>query len=314
VREALGLPSDAPAWLDRPAVSRVTTSSPVLMRPFDAGAKDGGYPDAVKPFNFLLSAHVAPLGHPAGTNPARFHLVAPYNPDARQWTKRKWTDVYSGRRLAITTNGRVGGGDAVRVCSYGDVIADFVIHPEGKSAGPDGHSCNRETRGLLRRRPVGVLAVVGIGKEANRLEDVEAGLVHDWGEVHSVYRCPNRQPWRAVVLPVLRLVPAARIARASGLTMRAVKASRNGYTLPHAQHRDTLTRAAAQLAREALRHSKFPIPVDGAAACVAFLRANTGAAPTDRSCAVCGQSLGTTNSRARFCSPTCRKRAAWRRR
>jgi hypothetical protein len=38
-----------------------------------------------KPFNFLLSAHVAPFGHPAGYTPERFHLIAPFEPDPRRW-------------------------------------------------------------------------------------------------------------------------------------------------------------------------------------------------------------------------------------
>ena len=114
VREALGLPWAPPAWLGRPAVSRISASRPALLRPF---ASDVPYADAVKPFNFLLGAHVSPLGHPTGVSPDRFHLVAPYSRDARQWTKRRWTDVYSGARYAVTTKGATGADGVARVQS-----------------------------------------------------------------------------------------------------------------------------------------------------------------------------------------------------
>jgi hypothetical protein len=310
VRDALELPSASPAWLDRTAVSRTTTSSPRLMQPFEIGTSDARYADGVKPFNFALSAHVAPLGHPLGVDPARFHLIAPYTADARQWTKLRWTDVYAGNRFAITTKGRSGCDDLARVRSYGEVVADYRTHPEPKSLGYDGRPCARETVGLLMRRPVGALSVVGIGKEANRLDEVEAGLVHAWDDVQAVYRHPDLDPWRAIVLPVLRELPAAMLAQESGLTVRAVKAARNGRAVPRGAHRDALSRAAADLARESLRRHALPIPRDDIGACVAYLGTMNGASATRRFCPACGRSLGSPNLQARFCSPACRQRAA----
>jgi len=43
------------------------------------------YCDQIKPFNFLLTCHVNPLGHPIGAEPERFHLIAPYESDPRKW-------------------------------------------------------------------------------------------------------------------------------------------------------------------------------------------------------------------------------------
>jgi hypothetical protein len=114
------------------------------------------------------------------------------------------------------------------------------------------------------------------------LDEVEAGVVHKWDEVQAVYCHPERESWRA---------------SASGLTTRAIKAARNGHTVPPAEHCDALTQAAALLARESLEHRGIPVPVDGAAACVALLRANASAASPERSCRAYGWSLGTSNSR-----------------
>jgi|SRR6476661_3951068 len=70
VMEALGQPFTWPSWCERPAMSRITASSPQLLRPLTSRANGMG--DRVQPFNFLISPHVAPLGHPAGVDPPRF--------------------------------------------------------------------------------------------------------------------------------------------------------------------------------------------------------------------------------------------------
>jgi hypothetical protein len=90
-----------------PAVGRVTISSPAVMHPLESLNLAKKYPDQVKPFNFLLTCHVKQLGHPIGVDPERFHLIAPYQSDPRQWLKMDWIDQYrendiASRRLVIT--------------------------------------------------------------------------------------------------------------------------------------------------------------------------------------------------------------------
>jgi hypothetical protein len=126
---------------------------------------------------FALNEHNVPNGHPTGVNVAHFHFVTDFATDARQWTKRRWSDVYSGETFAITTKGDVGGNGVARVQSYADVLARYRTHPEPKSVATNGGR-GRNAVGLLKRRPVTAGSIVGIGKEANRLEEVEAGLVH----------------------------------------------------------------------------------------------------------------------------------------
>src|SRR5215210_6040004 len=133
--DALGLEAAEPTWLDRPAVSRVTASSAELLRPFKQLNRGRPYADRVKPMNFLLSAHIAPLGHPDGVDPQQFHLVAPYTPDARQWTKLKWIEVYSSRTYRIATRDGVQGPNTVRVKTYRDVLDEYRWHPESKFNG-----------------------------------------------------------------------------------------------------------------------------------------------------------------------------------
>src|SRR5262249_54437289 len=108
LRSALGLPASEPIWLDRPAISRITASTPQTLRPFRGYNEPRSYAEQVKPGNFLLSAHVTPFGHPDGVDPVRFHLVAPFQIDARQWRKMTWLDLYSGRGYRISTTATAG--------------------------------------------------------------------------------------------------------------------------------------------------------------------------------------------------------------
>ena len=64
-------------WTNRPAMTRVSPSSPAIWRLFAKVNAGEPYTKQVKPFNFVLSAHLTPDGHPNGANPEHFHLIAP---------------------------------------------------------------------------------------------------------------------------------------------------------------------------------------------------------------------------------------------
>ncbi len=181
----------------------------------------------------------ARFGHPDGADPARFQLVAPYEADPRQWERLPWVDRYSGERYRISTTAQTGGPGVARVQTYRDVLEDFQHHPEAKSAGPDGQPCTRQTVGLLQRRRVRTVPelLAYVGKESNRLEEVEAGLEHDPDEVYTEYTDATRDPWRSLVLPVLKHIPAKRLVEETGLAMSTIKAARNGHTNPHGRNR-----------------------------------------------------------------------------
>jgi hypothetical protein len=135
IRKAMGLPVDDPPWLDRPALFRISASSPHVLRAFDKYNEGRPYGDQVKPFNFLLSALTASFGHPQGVDPERFHLVAPWSDDPKEWRELPWVDLNSGREYRITTNDDLGTTGRVLVKTYRDVLAEFEMHPEAKSRG-----------------------------------------------------------------------------------------------------------------------------------------------------------------------------------
>src|SRR5439155_10561229 len=187
VRDGLGQPVEWPPWVDRPAVSRVSVSTPDVLKTFDD--LNGGKPDGerIKPTNFGLSVSVAMLGYPIGIDAERFHLLGAYEKDPARWIEMSWYDKYSGRPYTIGV-GRDLRPDRVQVKSYRDVLDEYRVHPEPKSLGPDGRPCDRATVGLLSRRPVRAGTASYIGKESHRHEDVEQGLVHRVADVRTTYR------------------------------------------------------------------------------------------------------------------------------
>jgi hypothetical protein len=180
-----------------------------------------------------------------------------------------WTDYYSGKEYAITTKGS-SSGSIVRVNSYGDVFDAFRNHPEPKSLGSDGKPCGPATIGRLSRRPVfGMPNPIYIGKESNRLEEVEQGTVHDWEEVRNVYYDPQADPWRTTVVPVLQMVNRTEIARLSGVTRRHIIRLLNLEQTPSPDLRDRLTRIAGDFARQRIGNEP---QMDDLVACASLLR------------------------------------------
>lgn len=88
--------------------------------------------------------------------------------------------------------------------------------------GADSAPCSRQTAGLLHRRRIAIGSVTHIGKEANRLEDVEAGLIHDREEITTEYGDSKRE-LRTVLLPALRAIGVREVARRTGLARSSIR-------------------------------------------------------------------------------------------
>lgn len=155
--------------------------------------------------------------------------------------------------------------------TYRDARASYRTHPEAKSSGSDGRPCGRGTVGLLGRRTVRTAYLVHLGKEANKLEEVEAGLEHDADEGYTEYDDPWRDPWRALVLPVLRRMPRKDLVAAVGMSERRLRDVMTGRARPRPDAKAALTRAAVEFAREELRRLGRVAPTDDLAACAALL-------------------------------------------
>jgi hypothetical protein len=251
VRRAPGSPTEALPFSDRPAVGRVAVSSPAVMRAL-AGFNEGkAYAAKMKPFNFLLACHVKQMGHPVGVDPERFHLIAPYQTDSRQWLKMRWIDQYTGNEYRIATGDDSDGRKTARVKTYGEVLREYEYHPESKCADTDGKTCEKQTVGLLQRRHVHFHFIRYIGKESNRLEDVDTGLVHSEKNVYTEYSDERRDEWATVIVPAfkeaLKKVPMQEFVKECGISRSALFEILAGRSRPHRANREKLTAIARRL-------------------------------------------------------------------
>ena len=237
---------EEPLFLDRPAIGRTTASTPHMLRPFRNYNRGKGYDEQVKPFNFLLVAHVVSFGLPSdGKTP--MHLVAPFNSDASQWLKLRWTDLRSNSSYRITTT-RESTETTIHVKSFRDVLREYQSHPEAKSSGPDNEPCARSTSGLLRRRsvqamPFGPGLSAYIGKESNRQEEVEAGLVSQFGDVISAYEDLSRETWLRVWLPRAKRLSRQQITEITGMSRTQMTEMLAGRSVPRRATRVALARS-----------------------------------------------------------------------
>jgi hypothetical protein len=241
IRRAHGLPATALGIESSPAVGQVTVSSPAVMKPLAKLNEGKKCRDQIKPFNFLLACHVRPLGHPPGVDPARFHLISPYEKDPRQWLKKSWIDQYSGKEYRITTVGPHGDRQTARVKTYGDVLLEYEHHPESKCADANGNTCSKQTIGLLRRRHVRIEQIKYIGKESNSLEEVESGLIHSEQSVYTEYPDPRRDEWQTKIVPALREISLTKLQAQSGLSRRTLIDARTGRRRPHRSNQELLS-------------------------------------------------------------------------
>ena len=129
---------------------------------------------------------------------------------------------------------------------------------------------------------------VHVGKEANKLEEVEAGLEHDPDEVWTEYRDPGRDPWATLVLPVLWQMPIDRLVAKPGLHRRSLFATRAGERRPHPRNRQALLAAAGAFTNERLRDSALgPSLEDLSAICAPWCSSSACCSVSCCSCNPC---------------------------
>lgn len=252
IRRAFKLPVQKLGFEDLPAVGRITVSSPAILRPFSKLNEGKPYVDQIKPFNFILTCHVKQLGHPPGVDANRFHLIAPYDSDPREWPKKKWIDQYSGQSYCITATGFHGDRRTARVKTYGDVIREYEFHAESKCADMKGVPCGKETIGLLQRRHIQIDEIKAIGKESNSLEEIESGLIHSPENVYTEYPDPQRDEWQTKIVPALKNIPLSRLEKLSGMSRRALIYARVGRMRPHSKRQEALKMIVDQVQKTML--------------------------------------------------------------
>lgn len=257
-----------PDWADRPAVGRNSVSSPALRSLFATLNRDRPYDERIKPFNFLNVAFVPAPERPADDE--RMVLIAPYEPNAQRWLQQPWTNRYSGRTYRLSaepSRGRVREG-VVTPKSYATVLGEYRANPETKSLGPAGVSCAALTAGVLQRRPVRLAALTHVGKESNRLEDLQNGLIEDPTEVANDYDDFYTAVFKPLVVPLLSALGVRETGRRTGQSIGAVSAVLRGRARPRSASVAAYLEVAVRHAEAVLLDHGLPVPSE-AVACLA---------------------------------------------
>ncbi len=232
-------------------MGRVPITSPTAIRSLAKLNRGKKYRNRLKPFDFLLSCHVKQFGYPPEVDPEKFHLVAPYVPDPECWVDLPWIDQYSGTQYEITTEGFHGSRGVARVKTYGDVLREYEFHPGPKSADAKGKPSGKQTFGLLRRRHVRVERIMYIGKESNRLEEIEAGVIHSPESVYTEYPDPSRDEWQTRILPLLNKIPVSALMSLSGRSRSMLVKALAGRSRPRRRNQELLKSILHRLGVEA---------------------------------------------------------------
>ena len=176
VRGALGMPRTDPAWFSAPAIMQLRITSHNVLKVLQEKQKLVPYSERVKPLNFVLSPIIDQMfGIPAGCDPDKFSLIAPFTKNREAWWKLKYTNIHDGSKWSLR---KFDSYELKGVCAcpktFGEYIAEYAQHEESKSLAPDGGPCKKRTTGLLKRAHVHASGrPVIIGKETSRK------LIHD---------------------------------------------------------------------------------------------------------------------------------------
>jgi hypothetical protein len=240
IRRTLGLAVEPLGFEHLPAMGRVPITSPQALRSLAKLNRGKKYENRIKPFDLLLSCHVKQFGYPPDVDPEKFHLVAPYILDPDCWIDLPWIDQHSGTQYGITTEGFHGSRGVARVKTYSEVLRQYEFHLGGKSADAKGKPSGKQTLGLLRRRHVRVERIIYIGKESNRLEEIEAGVIHSPESVYTEYPDPSRDEWQTKILPLLKQIPVAALMRVSGRSRSMLVRALAGLSRPRKRNQQLL--------------------------------------------------------------------------
>ena len=77
-------------------------------------------------------------------------------------------------------------------------------------------------------------------KESNRLEEMEAGVIHSPESVYTEYPDPRRDEWQTKVLPILKKIPIAALMRISGRSRSMLTRTLAGQSRPRKRNQELL--------------------------------------------------------------------------
>ena len=236
IRDALGMPVEAPAWFDLPATSQLTLTTRNVMK---------HYTKTSQPFDFLAVAQLAFPGLLRCCQAPR--PSCPVYADRGRWAEQPWRCLSCGASI----NPYLADTEQSIFKTYRRVVANLTRSIELKRLVASGAEPTPATmRGLTIPRPVYVTSVKHIGKEVivdptDTAEELTAEQLYATDPVIYSDECEELDALRAEV----RAIGVNAVARESGVSRSCVQAFVNKDAKPRPETIAKLGAAVAALRR-----------------------------------------------------------------
>lgn len=161
MRGVLGLKRTRPAWFDLPVMMKLTLSTP------HHALKNLAKGPLTRPNNFMMLPQLCRFGIPENVDPNKFTLITPFSSDRDKWMQSKCINVYDPNSPFYKLTDEYEPTKALPKTFF-MLLDNYQSHPESKSLGPDGRTCDSKTRGLLQRAHITAnWPPIYIGKESD---------------------------------------------------------------------------------------------------------------------------------------------------
>ena len=162
MRGVLGMRRTRPEWFDLPVMMKLTLSTPHhALRNLAKGP-------LTRPNNFMMLPQLCRYGLPENVDRNRFTLITPFCSNRDQWIKSKCINIHDPDSPVYELADEYELAKALPKTFF-MLLDNYQSHPESKSLGPDGRTCDSKTRGLLQRAHVTAnWPPIYIGKESDR--------------------------------------------------------------------------------------------------------------------------------------------------
>lgn len=235
VEEIVERGSSDRAWLNRPAVRRLSVSSPKVMKNLSAFNRGKPREEQIRPFNFYL---VATATSTASTGEVVTQsVVAPFERDPAKWARLEWARTDTGQGLVLGQPDE--NGVAWRLRTVGEFLKQFAEHTSPEWLDCEGRLCNSQTRGVLTRRPIRDGDRYLLTKESltwvdddpeHAFETPQPISFRDASRNAGTMRAPTE--WTQIILPAIKALGAQEIANRLQLNYRTVKSWTSGQKRP----------------------------------------------------------------------------------
>jgi hypothetical protein len=98
----------------------------------------------------MMIPQICRFGHPQGVDPDKCTFITPFSSNREQWMQSKCINIRDSRSPVYELANEYDGRGALPK-NFFMLLKSYQYHPEAKSLGPDGKSCEFDTRGLLQR-------------------------------------------------------------------------------------------------------------------------------------------------------------------